>query len=148
MIIYQFLAARKKWGPRVWIWAIVAALLVWWWLNQPREQGHRPERRGSTSKKEPPEWGEEIALEKQQDDFTKVEGIGPKINELLHESGITTYAQLAAAGVPRLRDLMRASRLYMVSPTHWPQQAQLAADGQWDRLEALKTDLKAGRNRE
>lgn len=37
------------------------------------------------------------------DDFTKIEGIGPKISGLLHDAGMATYADLAKADVDTLK---------------------------------------------
>ncbi len=83
------------------------------------------------------------------DDLTRIEGIGPKISGLLHEAGITTFAQLAATDVETLRQiLVRAGRRFaMASPETWPEQAELAAKGAWDALKALQDQLKGGRRR-
>jgi large subunit ribosomal protein L21 len=80
------------------------------------------------------------------DDLKKIEGIGPKIEGILHEAGILTYAQLAAADVSYLEKVVREDAGIRVAfPTTWPEQAKLAADGLWDTLEKLQEDLKGGR---
>jgi predicted flap endonuclease-1-like 5' DNA nuclease len=79
------------------------------------------------------------------DDFEPLEGIGPRINEILHEAGISTYEMLAEADIERLRYVLRQANLPLADPESWPQQASLAARGDWQGLEALKRDLKAGR---
>ncbi|MFQ5575401.1 MAG: helix-hairpin-helix domain-containing protein [Anaerolineae bacterium] len=82
------------------------------------------------------------------DDLTHVEGIGPKISGVLQAAGITTFAALSAADADRLRDILRAAdpRLARIAnPATWPQQAQLAAAGKWDDLQALQDTLKGGR---
>jgi predicted flap endonuclease-1-like 5' DNA nuclease len=82
------------------------------------------------------------------DDLTMVEGIGPKISSLCLDSGISTFAELAATEVDRLRQILADARLtHLADPTTWPEQASLAAAGQWDRLAALQDELKGGRRR-
>lgn len=58
------------------------------------------------------------------DDLTRISGIGPKLNTLLNEHGIRTYAQLAAAPVARLSALLEEAGLYMADPSDWPDQAR------------------------
>ncbi len=82
-----------------------------------------------------------------KDDLAVIEGIGPKIAEILYQNGIKTYAQLARMEPARLRLLLdEAGPAYRVAdPTSWPEQASWAAVGNWDRLQALKDELNAGR---
>jgi len=79
------------------------------------------------------------------DDLTLIEGIGPKIQDLLQSIGIKTYSQLAAADVTKISDMLRDARLAMANPGSWPQQAKLAAEGAWEALEKLQDELKGGR---
>lgn len=81
------------------------------------------------------------------DDLKVVEGIGPKIEGLLKDGGINTWAELAAADVDRLKEILTAAgpRYKMHNPGTWPQQAGLAATSQWDALEKLQDELKGGR---
>ncbi len=79
------------------------------------------------------------------DDLKIIEGIGPKISGMLQAQGISTFAQLAAADVERLRGIMLAANLRIADPTTWPEQAALAAAGKWDELQALQNSLKGGR---
>ncbi len=81
------------------------------------------------------------------DDLKRIEGIGPKIAELLNEAGITTFAQLAATDVETLRQiLVKAGRRFaLASPETWPEQAALAARGEWEALAQLQDSLKGGR---
>lgn len=80
-------------------------------------------------------------------DLKFIEGIGPKIEELLHAAGISTWAQLAAASAESIKAILEAagSKFAMHDPTTWPKQAQLAADGQWAELEAYMDQLKGGK---
>lgn len=75
-----------------------------------------------------------------------IEGIGPKIEELLHASGINTWADLAKADFDRLRKILDdAGPSYRIhNPGTWGQQAALAAAGKWDELIALQRSLDAG----
>ena len=81
------------------------------------------------------------------DDLTVVEGIGPKIAELLAAIGITTWSTLADADVATLRSMLSdaGSRYQMHDPTSWPRQAQLLAHGDWDGFTALTDELDGGR---
>ena len=82
------------------------------------------------------------------DDLKRIEGIGPKFSGVLQAAGILTYAQLAAATPGELDKILEAedprlSRL--ADPTSWPEQAALAAAGDWEALKALQDTLKGGR---
>lgn len=79
------------------------------------------------------------------DDLQVIEGIGPKIAAMLRAHGITTFTQLAATDVERLRDIMLAANLRIADPSTWPQQAALAAAGKWGELRTLQESLKGGR---
>jgi predicted flap endonuclease-1-like 5' DNA nuclease len=79
------------------------------------------------------------------DDLTLIEGIGPKIQDLLQSIGIKTYSQLAAAEVSKISDMLRGAGLAMANPGSWPQQAKLAVEGAWEALEKLQDELKGGR---
>lgn len=81
------------------------------------------------------------------DDLTMIEGIGPKTQELLRAADIRTFAQLAETPVDRLEAIIEEGGpgMQLASPTTWPQQARLGADGEWEELHALQDELKAGR---
>jgi predicted flap endonuclease-1-like 5' DNA nuclease len=82
------------------------------------------------------------------DDLKRIEGIGPKISSVLAAAGITTFAQLADANVEQLRQILETADprlLRLVDPASWPQQAGLAAGGEWDALSALQNQLRGGR---
>lgn len=78
------------------------------------------------------------------DDLTIVEGIGPKIAQLLHEKGIFTFGELAETSPEFLSELLRTHHI-PGSPVTWPEQARLAALGDWDGLKTLQQNLTAGR---
>ncbi len=82
----------------------------------------------------------------QPDDLKKIEGIGPKIESILNDAGITTFAQLADTDVDTLDQIVRKDAgITIAHPASWPEQAQLAAAGEWDALEKLQDALTAGR---
>jgi predicted flap endonuclease-1-like 5' DNA nuclease len=78
-------------------------------------------------------------------DFRILEGIGPKVTAILHDNGIVAFRDLAAKSADDLKALMTANRQFLVNPTNWARQAQLAADGKMDELEALKAQLHKGK---
>lgn len=82
-----------------------------------------------------------------KDDLKKVEGIGPKIEEILNAAGIATFAQLAEAGADKVRDILAEAgdRYKAHDPTTWSNQAGLAAKGNWDELKELQDKLDGGR---
>lgn len=79
------------------------------------------------------------------DDLTRIAGIGPKISNVLQGTGIATYAQLAETDVDRLRQILDESEIRLADPGTWPEQARLAAAGDWDALKRLQGQLKGGR---
>lgn len=81
------------------------------------------------------------------DDLKIVEGIGPKIEELLNSAGIKSFAQLANTSVERLKEILEAAgpRYQMHDPGTWPQQSRLADDGNWDELKVLQDELNKGK---
>lgn len=82
------------------------------------------------------------------DDLKKVEGIGPKIEGILHAAGITTFSKLAGTSVAALEKIVREDGGIRVAyPDTWPQQAGLAAADKWDELTRFQDTLKGGRRR-
>jgi len=81
------------------------------------------------------------------DEYKKIEGIGPKIEELLHNAGLATFSDLANAPIDKLKGILTeaGSRYTMHDPTTWPQQSKLAADGKWDELKKLQDELDGGK---
>ncbi|WP_010521598.1 50S ribosomal protein L21 [Aquimarina agarivorans] len=81
------------------------------------------------------------------DDLKKIEGIGPKAAEALVNAGIDTFAKLAKADPANIKEILVAasSRLAHLEPGTWPQQSQLAADGNWDELKVLQDKLDGGK---
>ena len=153
-------AARK--GEFSWWWfgvkiGVIAALFVWWWIDQQEKNnlnalkaaGSEPKTaeiplpEGEPQPTEAPA-GEAVALV-MEDDLRKIEGIGPKIAATLQAAGITTYAQVAAHTPEALKHILVEGGVRIGYPETWPEQATLAARGNWAALEALQSTLTGGR---
>lgn len=82
-----------------------------------------------------------------QDDLKAIEGIGPKIEGLLHDDNITTWKQLSEADVQTLKDILTKAgdRYKLADPTTWPKQAEYAHNGQWKELQEYQDFLQGGR---
>ena len=165
-----FQAAGQNSGIPWWVWVLiilVLLLLLWWWLSRPEEKAvpaakvereapppiAEAEEAVPAAKVEaeapPPVAEAPAAVERPApptpDDLRRIEGIGPKISSVLQTAGITTFAQLAATDVSRLEQILGEAGIRLADPSTWPQQARLAAAGEWDALEALQGELKGGR---
>ncbi len=82
-----------------------------------------------------------------KDDLKKLEGIGPKIEQVLNTAGIQNYDQLAAMSPDAIKPLLEAAgnQFRMHDPKSWPYQAELAAKGEWDRLQEYQNLLISGK---
>jgi predicted flap endonuclease-1-like 5' DNA nuclease len=80
-----------------------------------------------------------------RDDLTIIEGIGPKIAEVLYNDGITSFKQLAITEISYIKVLLEraGSRFQMHKPDSWPEQARIAAEGRWSHLKAWQEELNA-----
>ena len=85
-----------------------------------------------------------------EDNLQVVEGIGPKMNELLKTAGIHTWSDLASKNADYLRSLLdkEGSKYSMIDPTTWAGQALLARDGRWDDLIEMQKKLDTGRTKQ
>jgi predicted flap endonuclease-1-like 5' DNA nuclease len=83
------------------------------------------------------------------DDLKVVEGIGPKIEAVLHNAGILTFEQLASTNPDNINAILDAAgpRYRLHNPSSWPTQAELAAKNDWDKLKKLKEQLIAGKEK-
>jgi predicted flap endonuclease-1-like 5' DNA nuclease len=81
------------------------------------------------------------------DDLKLVEGIGPKIEEVLHAAGVNSWAKLAGSTPDQLRSVLAAAgpEYGVHDPSTWPQQAILALGGHWDTLRSMQDNLRGGR---
>jgi large subunit ribosomal protein L21 len=83
---------------------------------------------------------------KGKDDIELIEGIGPKIAQVLADNGITTFAQLAQANPDDVTAMLKASggRFSLANTASWPQQAALLRDGKMDEFKKLTDELVGG----
>ncbi|MBK8490636.1 MAG: hypothetical protein IPL49_06990 [Saprospirales bacterium] len=79
-----------------------------------------------------------------------VEGIGPKIETLLNEAGISSLQDLADAKGDHLQEILSSAgeRFRLHDPSTWPEQARLAAAGEWEQLNTFKEYLNGGKHPE
>lgn len=152
-----------------WVWLlliIVVALVllaIWWWWRQTQQRESSASRMASsaprmtspapaapvepeapmpTQRPEAPPAPEVL----EADDLAAIEGIGPRIRDVLHEAGIKTFAQLADTPVERISEILVAAELRVpANPSTWPAQARLAAESRWQELKELQDSLKGGR---
>ena len=84
-----------------------------------------------------------------KDRLTKIEGIGPKIEEILNAAGINTYQNLIDSPISKLKEvLINQGPTYAVhDPSTWGEQAQLAKNEEWDNLLKLQAELKGGKRK-
>jgi hypothetical protein len=81
----------------------------------------------------------------QTDDLAQIEGIGPEIRRILFNAGIHTFAGLSERTPEELLTIVRAANFQApVNTQSWPEQARLAAEGDWEALDILREDLAGG----
>ncbi len=82
-----------------------------------------------------------------KDDLKKIEGIGPKIAEILNAGNINTFAELAASTPEAIRALLTAAggRFAAHNPQTWPMQSGMAAEGKWDELKKWQDESDGGK---
>jgi large subunit ribosomal protein L17 len=81
-----------------------------------------------------------------KDDLKKIEGIGPKIEELLNNAGILTFSDLANAKITTLEEILDLAgpRFSTHKPASWSAQSELARDGKWEELKTWQDELDGG----
>jgi len=126
-------APQTDLGWLIWVALIVFVIVVaiGWWVSA-RQQSEEEETAAPAESAKP-------------DDLTKLEGIGPKVSQVLAGAGIVTFAQLAHADKAKVEEALKAAGLHMMDPSGWIEQAVLAAKGDWDALAKLQDELKGGR---
>ena len=73
--------------------------------------------------------------------------MGPKIEELLKNAGLTTWKKLSTTKVEDIQKVLDAagSRYKLANPGTWAKQAKMAADGDWQSLKAYQDELDGGK---
>ena len=123
-----------------WLWyvvigLIVLALIIWWLFR--RVNGMQ-----RTALAEPPT---SPRKDTREDDLKKIEGIGPKVEQILKQAGIRSYQSLSIADPAEVQSVLKDAGLQMMNPEGWIEQADLAAKGDWAGLQKLQDELKGGR---
>lgn len=77
-----------------------------------------------------------------------VEGIGPKIEGKLKAAGIDSLKDLSNASIAQLKEILdKAGSHYRIhDPSTWPDQAKLAATGDWGKLKTYQDYLIGGKD--
>ena len=81
-----------------------------------------------------------------KNDLKIVEGVGPKIAELLNGAGINTWEEFADSTVEKIQEILdgAGNKFRLANPGSWPSQARLAADEDWKALKNLQDKLDGG----
>jgi predicted flap endonuclease-1-like 5' DNA nuclease len=151
---------KRRWLSALgWSVPVLAALAVWVWWRSRKQRCVAPTPRRieldlfapdneHIPSKAKGQVEDTVSLQEQErepDDLTKIEGIGPKISAALRSSGVTAFADLAALQIDHLKQMLREAGIRIAYPETWPEQAGLAASGKWDELDALQGELVRGR---
>lgn len=154
-----------------WVWllliivVVLVLLAIWWWWRQtqqresssaPRMASAAPVARVAPPEPVAPSPVAPMPTERQEalpapavpeaNDLAVIEGIGPRIHDVLNDAGITTFAQLAKTPAERISEILAAAELRVpTNPSTWPAQARLAAESKWQELKELQDTLKGGR---
>lgn len=80
-------------------------------------------------------------------DLKVVEGIGPKLEKVLKQSGIHNWDDLQHNSVDELKSILAEAgdRYRLADPANWAHQASLAAAGDWRALKQLQQRMKEAR---
>jgi hypothetical protein len=138
LFLTAFQATQPAGGIPLWVWFLVVVLVILlaWYFYRSR----RPAPAPTTMISQPP------STPTKADDLTLIEGIGPKIASIFQSAGITTFNQLAATDVDRLKEILEEGGIRLADPRTWAEQARLAAAGDMAGLKALQDRLTAGRD--
>lgn len=144
-------------GIPPWAWFLIIVfiiLLVWWLLVRSAERQNETltnlkpmhdEEPGHSEKSPPVEVKPEI--DKEPDDLTRIEGIGPKVSAALVNAGIKSYETLAKADVNDLKQILESAGYKYMDPGTWPEQAGLLSEGKSEEFKLFIEGLKGGRKR-
>lgn len=79
-------------------------------------------------------------------DFEIIEGVKPKIVELLHANGVRTFTQLADMSPADIQPMLDKAgpSFCMTQSDSWPEQAALAAHNNWRALRFLQQSMTSG----
>lgn len=91
--------------------------------------------------------GVPYAMAFREDNLQVIEGVGPKLEELLKKNGLTSWAQVAATTPADLKAMLEKEgpRYRMHDPTTWPKQAKMAQEEDWKALVHYQKYLDVGK---
>ena len=97
-------------------------------------------------KKEDPDALKKSIYPDNVEDLKIIEGIGPKLEKLLKDAGISNWGDLAKTDVKHLKEiLINGGDKYRIhDPSTWPMQAQMASDWKWTELKDYQDYLVGG----
>ena len=126
---------------------IVVTALILWLLHQLLLAMYKQQPAATKAKRRVAPKKTVAKKSSKSDDLTKIEGVGPKISEILASGGYSSFADIADADSDDLNKILKTAgpRYRVHDAGSWPKQAELARDGLWDRLEELQDTLKAGK---
>jgi predicted flap endonuclease-1-like 5' DNA nuclease len=128
-----------------WVWVILIVILLvilYFWFGRGEEEtvAEAPKTVAQVETAVPA-----VVDSAKPDDLKRIEGIGPKVASLLNEAGITTFQQMVNAGAEKLESILDAASLQMIDAGTWPEQAKMAAAGDWEALAKFQDELKGGK---
>lgn len=85
------------------------------------------------------------AASPEADDLTRIAGIGPAYAEKLSRAGIDTFERLGSASDADLVAALGPAGLQRAARGLWREQASLAAQGDWDQVQAIQASLNKQR---
>ena len=121
----------------------VLIVVVGWLVS--RNRGSQPAVRQETHHETHVEPEMPAMQTKKADDLTVLEGIGPKVAQVLNEIGIMSFSDLANADAAKLQQALNAAGMHYMNPAGWIEQAKLAASGDLEGLRKLQEELQGGR---
>ncbi len=141
----------------IWLGLLIAfllGLLLGWWIwgcCRKKKSTHVETRDVSTAslapKAAPAPKATVLPAGIKLNDLKIVEGIGPKIAQILNDNGINSWVELADASPEKIKEFLTEAgpRFQMANPGSWPKQARMAADGEWEALKKWQDEHDHGR---
>ena len=123
-------------------------------VAEPKAKAEKPAaaKKAAPAKAEAPAAKKEKAAPKKAakakgDDLTVIEGVGPKISEVLTAAGLADFASVAAKSAEEIKAILVAAgdQFNTAVTDTWPQQAKLAAEGKFDELKKWQDELDGGK---
>ena len=110
--------------------------------SKPKETPKPPAPKAEAPKAEAPKAAGVYAGLK-SDNLQIIEGIGPKMESVLHAAGVKTWSNLAGKSHQELRAILdsHGDKYKIINPSTWAEQAALAAKGDFDGLISLQKDI-------